>query len=213
MVLMNFIDGKTFLELDRAPNTAELEKAIEQAAIINRIDYHPQYIFDSWAIPNITEMYRRVSRFIEPDDKKLVETAIAEYATIAVDLLPHCFVHGDFTKANVIKADNGELYILDFAVSTWYPRIQELAVITANLIYDKSSAMALRKRCDLVASMYNRYNPLSSEEKYSLYQYTLAGIAMEFMGSHQERYINGNDTKETKYWFEYGRTSLIKELG
>ena len=40
-----------------------------------------------------------------------------------------------------------------------------------------------------------------------------AGVAMEFMGSHQERYINGNDTAETEYWLTLGRNGLRKELG
>jgi len=35
---------------------------------------------------------------------------------------------------------------------------------------------------------------------------------MEFMGAHQEKYINGNDTEETDYWLSLGREGLRTEL-
>src|SRR3989344_3689037 len=53
MVLMEFVEGKSFIELDRAPDNEELHLVLEQAARVNGIDCHPPYIFDSWAIPNI----------------------------------------------------------------------------------------------------------------------------------------------------------------
>lgn len=212
MVLTRFIKGKNFLELDRAPDRAELKAILEQAALVNQIDYHPPYLFDSWAIPNIGSMFERVKQFIKPEDLTLVKKAISRYDSIPVNLLPHCFVHGDFTKANIIKADNGRIYVLDFSVANWYPRIQELAVITANLLYDKDNPMSLQERSDIVALEYEKFNPLNPEEKRHLYSYTLAGVAMEFMGSHQERFINGNDTEETEYWFNLGRESLRKAI-
>ena len=42
--------------------------------------------------------------------------------------------------------------------------------------------------------------------------YALAGVAMEFMGSHQEKFIKGNVTEETDYWLNLGRTGLRKEF-
>ena len=55
-------------------------------------------------------------------------------------------------------------------------------------------------------------NPLTAGERRHLYTYALAGVVMEFMGSHQEKYINGNDTEETQYWLNLGRQGLRKEL-
>lgn len=208
LVLMQFIEGRTFLDLDRAPNDEECKAVIGQAALVNRIDYHPPYLFDSWAIPNIKVMFDKTKQFIKPDDLKLVEAAMARYGSIPVDRLPHAFVHGDFTKANVLKSQSGDIYILDLSVANWYPRIQELAVIAANLMHDNSSKTSLKEKTEIVADQYNALNPLTSEERASLYDYALAGVAMEFMGSHQEKYINGNDTKETEYWFNLGREGL-----
>lgn len=212
MVLMQFIKGQSFLELNRAPNQAEFQQVLEQAAKINRIDFRPPYLFDSWAIPNIQVMFDKVKEFIKPEDISLVEQAMAKYTEIPVDDLPHGFVHGDFTKANVLKGDDEKIYILDFSVTNWYPRIQELAVITANLLHDVNNPMTLKEKCEMVADEYSKLNPLTPDERAHLYAYTLAGVAMEFMGAQQEKYINGNDSEETDYWLELGREGLRREL-
>ncbi|MCX6807897.1 MAG: phosphotransferase [Patescibacteria group bacterium] len=116
LILMKFIEGKPFIELNRIPDADELKMIIEQAVRINRIDYHPSYLFDSWAIPNIKTTLEKVEKFISPEDLRLIKLAAAEYFKIPIDKLPHCFVHGDFTKTNVFKGNDGKIYILDFSV-------------------------------------------------------------------------------------------------
>lgn len=212
LVLMRFVEGKTFFELDQAPDADERKAVLEQAALVNGLDYKPTYLFDSWAIPNIKAMFNKVRQFVEPDDLKLVEQAMALYEAIPVDDLPHCFVHGDFTKTNVLKGNDGKIYILDFSVANWYPRIQELSVIAANLLHDTSDDSSLEDRCSQVADEYIQFNSLTDEERRYLPAYALAGIAMEFIGAHQEKHINGNDTDETDYWLNLGREGLRKAL-
>ncbi len=212
LILMQFIEGKTFFELNRAPNNEERKAIIEQATKVNKIDYKPPYIFDSWAIPNIQVMFDKTKQFIKPEDLSLVERVLAKYRRIPVDTLPHCFVHGDFTKANILKSENGKIYILDFSVANLYPRIQELAVIAANLMHDNTTTTSLKDKTELVAEEYDKFNKLTPEERKWLYDYALAGVAMEFMGAHQEKYINGNDTEETEYWLNLGREGLRSEL-
>ncbi len=209
LVLMRFVEGKSFLELDRSPSDEERKDVLEQAAMVNSIDYEPPYLFDSWAIPNIHAMLEKVEQYIAPEDLPLVEQAIAGYDAIPTDDLPHCFVHGDFTKANVIKGEDGKIYILDFSVANHYPRIQELAVIVANLLHDNGTE-TLERKCELVADEYGEFCPLTDQERKYLPAYALAGVAMEFMGAHQEKYINGNDTEETDYWLSLGREGLRK---
>lgn len=212
LVLMKFVEGKSFIELGRVPSADERRMIIEQAAKVNSIDYHPPYLFDPWAIPNIKMVFEKVKRFIRPDDLWLVKRVIDQYSEIPVDTLPHCFVHGDFTKANVFKGADGKIYILDFSAANWYPRIQELGVIVANLLYDEDKPSTLRERIDPVLDEYSKLKPLTAEERKYIYPYVLAGVAMEFLGAHHEKYINGNDSEETDFWMNLGRNGLKKEF-
>ena len=211
LVLMRFVEGKTFFELGRIPDDEERKAILEQAAKINNINYEPPYLFDSWAIPNIRTMFERVQQYIEPDDLQLVSKAMEQYEAIPVDELPYCFVHGDIIKTNLVKADDGGIYVLDFSVANRYPRIQELAVIAANLLHDENGS-SLKERCEQIADEYSQLNPLTLQEREHLYAYALAGVAMEFMGSHQEKHINGNDSEETDYWLKLGREGLRRAL-
>lgn len=211
MVLMRFIEGKSFYELERVPNDQERRAIIEQAAKVNNIDYKPPYLFDSWAIPHIHEMLDKVRQFVQPEDMELVEQALARYDAIPVKELPHCFVHGDFIKTNIMLGDDGQIYILDFSVANTYPRIQELAVIAANLLHDEGD-MTLEQKCQLVADEYSEFSPITDEERKYLPDYALVGATMEFLGGHQEKFINGNDGEETDFWLNLGRNGLRRAL-
>lgn len=211
LALMRFVEGKTFYELNRIPTDEERTAIIEQAAKINRIDYKPPYLFDSWAIPHIQAMYDKVRQFIDPADLPLVEEVMRRYQAIPVDELPHAFVHGDIIKTNTIKGDDGKLYVIDFSVANWYPRIQELAVMAANLLHEEGG-LSLAECCEQIAEEYDKHNPLTADERRHLHAYALAGVAMEFMGSHQEKHINGDHGEETEYWLNLGREGLRREL-
>ncbi len=212
MVLMKFIEGASFLDLDRAPTAEERTQVLQEAVKINRIDYHPTDLFDAWAIPHIETTFEKVKQFMQAEDLSLVEEVIRRYKQVPTSELPHCFIHGDFTKANVLKGNDGKIYILDFSVANWYPRIQELAIIVENLHYTRQNPVPLKETSTLIANEYSQYNPLTSEEREHLPTYALTGAAMEFIGSHQEKYIKGHDTEETAYWLNLGRTTLQKEL-
>lgn len=79
-------------------------------------------------------------------------------------------------------------------------------------MHDDNDSTPLQGRCDSIAEQYSKLTLLTVEERQFLFPYTLAGVAMEFMGSHQERYINGNDTEETEYWLNLGRNGLRRAL-
>lgn len=211
LVVMEFIEGKTFYAMKRRPDNEELSDILEQASKVNIMDYKPSFIFDSWAIPHIEEMYAKVKQFMSPEDQNLVDTVINRYKSIPIDSLPHAFVHGDFTKTNLLRSEKGDIFVLDFSVSNWYPRIQELSVIAANLLHEESGP-TLQERCQKVIEGYENYTKLTEEEKKYLYPYSLAGVAMEFIGAHQEKYLNGNDTTEADYWLNLGKDGLKEAL-
>ncbi len=205
--LLKFVEGETFYGLGRVPDAAERQTVIEQAAKIHQIDYKPPYLLDSWAITNVRSMFERVRQFVDPEDLVLAERAVVQYEAVPTATLPYAFVHGDIIKTNTLKGSDGKIYLLDFSVANWYPRIQELAVIASSLLADEH-ASSLEERCSLIADEYNQFNPLMETERQHLPAYALAAVAMEFMGAHQEKFINGVDTTENDYWLKLGREGL-----
>jgi len=215
MVVMKFINGKTFYDLSRVPDDNELSLIATEAVKINSIKYEPPYLFDSWAIPNMKWMYDKTRQSLSYEGRTLVESAFTFYDAIPIKDLPRCFVHGDLIKTNLIRGDDGRVYVIDFSVANLYPRIQELAVMAANLLFDENSdqVVPLKDRVERVTAAYlTAGGELTDLEKRYLFNYSLPGVAMEYMGSVNER-LAGDESDEIVYWERLGFESLRQALG
>lgn len=212
MVVMDFIPGRTFYELQRSPDDAELQQVLEQAVRIQSVAHHPEFLFDSWAITNLAkDSYEPVQEHMTPEDITTLERIIDELGAIKSSTLPHALVHGDITKSNTLAGNDGNMYILDFSVANWYPRIQELAVIVGNLLNDTARSETFLQILEKVVSGYVQAGgQLNEAEAYALPVYTRAAYAAEFVGALREKHLNGNDSAETDYWMEMGRLGLTK---
>jgi thiamine kinase-like enzyme len=212
---MEYVHGKTFYDLSRIPNKDELIMICTEAVKINSMKYEPEYIFDSWAIPNMKWMYEKTKDHLSAEGLRLVQKAFKIYDSIPINDLPKCFVHGDLTKTNLIIGEDNKIYVLDFAVSNTYPRIQELAVMVANLMFDEKAerTMSLKEKVDLIVNIYLAAGGnLSQIETDNIMNYALPGAAMEYMGSVNERIV-GDTSKEIKYWEKLGLETLMEALG
>lgn len=214
MVVMRFIAGKTFYDLSTTPSADDLALIAAEAVKINRIDYDPPYLFDSWAIPNIQWMFDKVKDHLTDEGRRLVEGALDRYERIPLDELPKCYVHGDLIKTNLIKGDDGKIYVIDFSVANTYPRIQELAVMAANLLFDEKSGNTkpLIERVDAVIAAYmNAGGTLTDLERAHVFNYALPAAAMEYMGGVNERVV-GDTSDEIAYWEKLGLNGLREAL-
>jgi Ser/Thr protein kinase RdoA (MazF antagonist) len=215
LIVMEYVRGSTFYDLSRTPNKDELMLICTEAVKINSMQYEPEYIFDSWAIPNMKWMYKKTKDHLSAEGLYLVKKAFSLYNSIPLNALPRCFVHGDLTKTNLIAGNDHKVYVLDFAVANVYPRIQELAVMVANLMFDEKaeSTMSLREKVDLVVNTYiGAGGNLAQIEIDNLMNYVLPGAAMEYIGSVNERII-GDTSQEIQYWEKLGLDTLREALG
>lgn len=214
MVIMKFISGKTFYDLSATPDENDLALIAAEAVKINAIDYDPPYLFDGWAIPNMHQMFEKTTDYLNEEGRELVKKAFTYYDAIPFEQLPKCSVHGDLIKTNLIKGDDGKIYVVDFSVANTYPRIQELAVMAANLLFDEKneSTRPLKDRVMIVIEAYQAARgTLTDLEKENVFNYALPGAAMEYMGSVNER-ITGDTSDEIVYWEKLGLNSLREAL-
>lgn len=213
MVVMDFVSGKTFYEMERTPSQNELHQILSQTVAINKIPHRPPYLEDSWAIPNLKETYALVKDSVGDEDKKVIEKVVEDLERVDIAALPHSFVHGDIVKSNVLKGDDGKMYILDFSVANWCPRIQELAVIVGNLM---NSVRGRRTFESIVKDVVYGYvmsgGELTTEEMDVTVAYSRAAYASEFVGAVREQVVNHNNTQENDYWLRLGRAGLHRAM-
>lgn len=205
-ICMDFVLGNTFYKTDPPPDY-QLKKIIEQAVKINRLEISLEHYADEWSVTNIEAMYEKTRDTVPQENKKLVEHAIELYKQTPIDQLPVCFVHGDIIKSNVIIGESGDPFIVDFSCANKYPRVQELAVICANLL--NGDGLSVRERNEKVIAMYKECGgELEEIEVKWLYNYTAGAIAMEYLGCLAEVMESGEDNEEISYWRELGLAGL-----
>lgn len=205
--IMEYIDGIDFFEGKLSANENEKRFLIQQATVINSINLKPTLIYDSWAIVNFLEEYERAKSCLDSEAIEKIDPLAKEFKTLDLDDLPHCFVHGDLIKTNVMKDKNGKLYIIDFAVSNYYPRIVELAVLLCDMLFDENNPLE-KENYQLAIEEYQKKIKLTDLELKTLPSFVKIAHAMHVIRGTYEREVNNNLSQENQYWINLGRIGL-----
>ncbi len=208
LCVLEYIDGNSLFAMKELPNEKEIKFLAHQAAIINSIKIKPSFIYDEWAITNFPKEFRKKGKYLNSEDMTLIKPLLKKFEDIKIDTLPHVFVHGDILTTNVIKDKNSKLWIVDFAVSNYYPRIQELAILACNLCYRKEDKNQNESNFKLALKEYQKTLKITNKEKQALPTYIQLAHAMHILSANYEKVFLKNTTLENKYWLEQGRTGL-----
>lgn len=203
-----FIDGESFYDSTQEPTNEDILLISQEAAKINKIDYRPDYLSDSWAVENLLTEFNIIEKYLSEKDKTLLSPIIEQYSKIDFDLLPHTLVHGDLIKTNILKSKNKRIYLIDFSVANYYPRIQELAILFCDIFFNESNPDNFRVIYQKVLSEYQKYLTLTRIELELLPIYIKFAHAMHMIGATREKYLNNNLSEENDYFLDRGRKGL-----
>ena len=201
--VFEYIDGKNFFQLQENPSIDTIKELAKQTAMINNLDIKPNFIYDSWAIINFEEEYNKKREYVSPEYKEQFDRLLEELRKIDFDRLPKAFVHGDIISTNVMVDKDSKIWIIDFAVSNYLPRIIDLAVISCNMCLDNDSKERTYENISLLLSEYNKYNKLSEYELETFGTFYKVANAMHIL---QNQYIikTDGDSEENQYWLNEG---------
>ena len=201
--VFEFVDGKNYFQLQENPSEEVIKELAKQTSIINNLNIRPNFIYDNWAIINFIEEYNQKRNYISDQYKDEFDKLVEEYKKVDLDKLPKAFVHGDIISTNVMLDKNSKIWIIDFAVSNYLPRIIDLAVISCNMCLDKNSKENTYKNISLLLSEYNKYNNLTDYELETFGIFYRLANAMHIL---QTQYIakTEGDSEENQYWLNEG---------
>ena len=208
LCVMEFIDGKTFHDLGRMPTIEEIKGIIDQAVKINSLNYEPYFLDDSWDISNFSKEYATVGKYLSVDDKKLLVPLNEDFERLDTASLPHALVHGDLISTNILRSKKGKIYFIDFSVANFYPRVQELAILLCDVLFDRRNLDNNVSIYEMVVDEYQKHILLTNKEIEILPTYLKLAHAMHIVGATREKYVNGNESEENDYWLNLGRTGL-----
>lgn len=207
LCVFEYIDGKSFFDLETIPNEKEIKEIIKQMAIIHKAKLQSDFIYDKWAIINFDNEMQEKAKFLDIDDKNALSKLLFRFKKINIGKLPKAFVHGDIISSNVMKDKNGKLWIIDFAVSNYLPRIIDLAVSSCNLCLDTESKENTARKTKMILEEYQKYNKLTDYEKE---QFPVFFDIANAMGILQISYLTklGETSEEDKFWYDESKMGL-----
>lgn len=205
--VFEYVDGKNFFELNTKASENEIKELAKQTALINNLDFKPDFIYDSWAIINFENEYKKKKKYLSEEQKISFDKILEEFKNVDLNKLPKGFVHGDIISTNVMKDKNGSLWIIDFAVSNYLPRIIDLAILACNMCLVEDSEEKTLNNISILLNEYNKYNKLTHYElEYFGLFYKLAN-AMHIMSTLYITKTEG-ESEENNYWFNEGIIGL-----
>ena len=162
LCVFDYIDGKSFFDLGITPNDDEIKEIIKQMANIHTATLNSDFIYDKWAIINFPQEMKDKGDYLKIEDKKKLEDLLNKFLAIDMSKLPSAFVHGDIISTNVMKDANNKLWIIDFAVSNYLPRIIDLAVSSCNLCLEAEDKEKTMQKTRMIIEEYQKYNKLTA---------------------------------------------------
>lgn len=206
-VILEFINGKSFLDLGEIPNETEIKEIIRQMANIHKTSLKSDFIYDTWTITNFTNEFNAKGQFLDKQYYERFRELSDKLQNVNLSKLPHSFVHGDIISSNVIKDNDNKLWIIDFAVSNYLPRIIDLVVTGYNLCQDPDSKGNTQKNLKLIISEYEKYNKLTDYEKQVIPLFYDIGNAMGILQINALKQ-NGEYSEEDEYWLKVSEQGL-----
>lgn len=112
-------------------------------------------------------------------------------------------INNDIISTNVMLDRSNKVWIIDFAVSNYLPRIIDLAVTSCNMCLDNNSKENTYENIALLVSEYNKYAPLTEYELSAFSTFYKLANAMHIL---QTQYIikTDGDSAENQYWLNEG---------
>ncbi len=207
LCVFEYVDGKSFYDLKENPTKKEIQNIIFQMAKIHEAKLELNFIYDKWAIINYIKEYKEKGKYLNDKYKEIFESLYKRLKDINLNDLPLSFVHGDIISSNVMKDNNGKLWIIDFAVSNYLPRIVDLAVTSCNLCLNSNSQDKTIESTKMILDEYQKYNKLTD---YELECFPLFYDLANAMGILQVSYLasHGEISEEDAFWLAESEKGL-----
>lgn len=119
LCVIEYIDGKSFYDLNEIPTDSEIKEIIKQMVKIHNTKLTSDFIYNKWIITNFIKEY---------------------------------------------KDETGKLWIMDFAISNYLPRVVDLAVTSCNLCLNHDDKDKTIESTRMIINEYQKYTKLTDYE-------------------------------------------------
>lgn len=165
LCVTEYVQGKSFYDLGIKPNEDEIKEIVRQMINIHKTKQKLNYIYDKWTITNFKQEFEDKAKYLDNKHLLKFEELKKKYEEIDTQKLSHTFIHGDIISSNIIKDKNSKLWLIDFGVSNYLPRIIDLVVSACDLCLELDSKEETVFKIKMLIEEYEKYSKLTDYEK------------------------------------------------
>ncbi len=207
LCVIEYIDGNNFFELNKKPTLEELRKIVDIASNLNKIDYRPNFIYDTWAITSFCNEFEKKKEYLEEKYLNIIEPIYNKFKQFDYDRLPKAFVHGDMMSTNLMLDTNDDIWVIDFSVSNYTARLNEIVVICDDIAVVPGEKEESERRIMIAFDEWCKKVNATQFEKESFKMLFDVANAINILNPLYE-IATGNDSEETKMHLNAGIFAL-----
>jgi len=210
VILMDYIEGTNMLFLERDFEENEIRNVAKQMALINQIDYDVDSYYDEWTITNFENEYNKKINALDDDNKILVSNVYNQMKSLDFDKFKKAYIHGDIIKSNLILDKSDDIWVIDFSVLNFLPRIIEIAVAMFGICLTNDREKTIRN----INILVKEYNKNLKLDEYEIENLSIIFNCISAMNVLQTAYIKNTDEsfEENEHWLEEGRKGIELNL-
>ncbi len=207
LCVIEYIDGNNFFELNKKPTLEELRKIVDIASNLNKIDYRPNFIYDTWAITSFCNEFEKKKEYLKEKYLNIIEPIYNKFKEFDYDRLPKAFVHGDMMSTNLMLDTNDDIWVIDFSVSNYTARLNEIVVICDDIAVVPGEKEESERRIMIAFDEWCKKVNATQFEKESFKMLFDVANAINILNPLYE-IATGNDSEETKMHLNAGIFAL-----
>ena len=210
VILMDYIEGTNMLFLERDFEENEIRNVAKQMALINQIDYDVDSYYDEWTITNFENEYNKKINALDDDNKILVSNVYNQMKSLDFNKFKNAYIHGDIIKSNLILDKSNNIWVIDFSVLNFLPRIIEIAVAMFGICLTNDREKTIRN----INILVNEYNKNLKLDEYEIENLSIIFNCISAMNVLQTAYIKNTDEsfEENEHWLKEGRKGIELNL-
>lgn len=210
IIVMDYINGTNMLLLNRDFNENEICSVAREMAKINEIDFQVDPYYDEWTITNFESEYHKKIEPIGAQDKILVSKVYEQMMKVDFSKFKKSYIHADIIKSNLILDKENKIWVIDFSVLNYLPRIIELAVAMFGICLTNNRKTSI----DNMNALINEYNKYNKLDDYEIYNLPVVFNCISAMNILQTAYIKATDEtfEENEHWLSEGRKGISLNL-
>ena len=211
LCLMQYIEGNIFYELKENASDEELLKISDLAGAFGNIDYKPKFIYDTWAITSFIQEFERKKQYIDSEHLEQLQPIYNRFKEFDYNSLPKSFTHGDIILTNIIKDNNSDLWLVDYSVSNYTARLNEIVVASNDFALILNDKIESERRIKLMFERWaSKVNATEFERKSFEMLYRVQNAIYTLIPLYE--ISKGNNSDENKMFLELGQFGLTLDV-